>query len=64
MVVKSAIRSDALLLIDQYIAEIPAFAQLILVKLREIIHRAHPEIKENWKWGAKKKKYVKPVFPK
>jgi len=43
MVIKSAIRFDALLLIDQYIAEIPAFAQPILVKLCEIIHRAHPE---------------------
>ncbi len=41
----------ALRRIDSYIEEQPAFAQPICRKLREIIHRADPEIMEDWEWG-------------
>ena len=38
-------------LIDEYIAKSPKFAHPICKKLREIIHKAEPEIIEDWKWG-------------
>lgn len=38
--------------IDQYIRKAQPFAQPILKKLREIIHKAHPGITETIKWGA------------
>lgn len=41
----------ALRRIDAYINEQPAFIQPICRKLREIIHKADPEIMEDWKWG-------------
>lgn len=38
-------------LIDAYIQKQPAFAKQILLQLRQIIHRADPNIVEDWKWG-------------
>lgn len=38
--------------IDGYIDEVRPFAQPILRILRELIHEAHPEIEEDWKWGG------------
>ncbi len=37
--------------VDQYIHNAEPFAQPILIHLRELIHSAHPEIKESIKWG-------------
>ena len=37
--------------IDKYIASAPAFAQPICRKLRAAIHKADPDIVEDWKWG-------------
>lgn len=37
--------------IDIYISKSAEFAQSICNKLREIIHKAEPEIVEGWKWG-------------
>ena len=37
--------------IDKYIAKSADFAQPILVKLRKLVHLAHPEIEESIKWG-------------
>ena len=37
--------------IDEYIANSAEFAKPILVKLRELIHEAHPDIEETIKWG-------------
>ena len=37
--------------IDEYIANSAEFAQPILIKLRSIVHQAHPEIEETIKWG-------------
>jgi hypothetical protein len=38
--------------VDAYIAKAAAFAQPILERLRERVHRACPEIEESLKWGA------------
>ncbi len=37
--------------IDAYIEKSPEYAQPILHKLRELIHKSDPEIVEDWKWG-------------
>lgn len=37
--------------IDDYIANSAEFAQPILMKLRVLIHEAHPDIEESIKWG-------------
>jgi len=37
--------------VDNYIEKSADFAQPILNKLRKIIHKSHPEIKETIKWG-------------
>jgi uncharacterized protein YdeI (YjbR/CyaY-like superfamily) len=37
--------------IDRYIDSTAAFAQPICRKLRALIHKADPEIVEDWKWG-------------
>ncbi len=37
--------------INQYISGLPAFSKSICKKLRQIIMKAHPEIREDWKWG-------------
>jgi hypothetical protein len=38
--------------VDAYIDEAPAYAQPILVKLREVVHAACPGVEEDIKWGA------------
>jgi uncharacterized protein YdeI (YjbR/CyaY-like superfamily) len=38
--------------VDAYIENSPEFAQPILVKLRELVHTACPEVTETIKWGA------------
>jgi len=45
------IRPDAGKLIDAYIASMPEFARPICKQLRTLIHKADPEIIEDWKWG-------------
>lgn len=47
----ATIRKDAPALIDEYIAAMPDFLKEICVQLRQIIHKADPEILEDWKWG-------------
>ncbi|MET0752573.1 MAG: YdeI/OmpD-associated family protein [Pyrinomonadaceae bacterium] len=37
--------------VDAYIAKSADFAKPILEHLREIVHRASPEIEESWKWS-------------
>src|SRR6187402_3013263 len=37
--------------IDAYIAKSAAFAQPILVRLRELVHAACPDVEESIKWG-------------
>ena len=37
--------------IDDYIANSAEFAQPILIKLRDLVHQAHPDIEETIKWG-------------
>jgi len=44
--------TEAQLKVDAYLAKMPAFAQAICVKLRQIILKANPAIRENWKWSA------------
>lgn len=48
---KTKINPKATQLIDKYIKDAPEFAQPILKKLRTLIHKAEPEIIEDWKWG-------------
>jgi len=38
--------------VDAYIADAPEFARPILVKLRELVHTACPDVTETIKWGA------------
>src|SRR5262245_5733932 len=38
--------------VDDYIAAAPEFAAPILVRIRELVHAACPEIEESIKWGA------------
>ena len=44
-------RADASERIDEYIERAPAFAADICRRLRVLVHRADPEIVEDWKWG-------------
>jgi uncharacterized protein YdeI (YjbR/CyaY-like superfamily) len=37
--------------VDAYIAKAEPFAQPILTKLRELIHKSNPEVQETIKWG-------------
>lgn len=37
--------------IDEYINNASDFAQPILIKIRSLVHQAHPDIDENIKWG-------------
>ena len=37
--------------VDAYIAKAQPFAQPILKKLRELVHKANPEVQETIKWG-------------
>jgi hypothetical protein len=38
--------------VDAYIGKAPAFAQPILVHLRDVVHAACPSVEEDIKWGA------------
>ncbi len=41
---------NAELKIEAYIDDAPRFAQPILTVLRDLVHEAHPEIQDDWKW--------------
>ena len=43
---------NASLRIDAYLGEARPFAGPILITLRELVARTHPELEEDWKWGA------------
>lgn len=47
--------------VDEYIAKAAPFAQPILTHLRDLVHRAYPEIEEKIKWGAPHFDYKGPV---
>ncbi|HKT45913.1 MAG TPA: DUF1801 domain-containing protein [Candidatus Acidoferrales bacterium] len=47
-----AVAGSASSLIDQKITELEDWRGKALAKVREIIHEAHPEIIEEWKWGT------------
>ena len=47
--------------IDAYIAKAQPFAQPILKKLREIIHKACPDVTETIKWGMPSFEYMGPM---
>jgi len=47
--------------IDSYITKSKPFAQPILIKLRELIHKAIPEVEETVKWGMPFFDYKGPV---
>jgi uncharacterized protein YdeI (YjbR/CyaY-like superfamily) len=48
--------------IDAYIAKAQPFAQPILKKLRELVHKANPEVTETIKWGMPSFEYKGPYF--
>jgi uncharacterized protein YdeI (YjbR/CyaY-like superfamily) len=47
--------------VDEYIASRAPFAQEILIKLREWVHKACPEVTETIKWGAPAFEYKGPM---
>ena len=47
--------------VDEYIASVPDFAKPILVHVRKLIHKAHPEISESIKWGFPNFDYKGPL---
>ena len=48
--------------IDAYIAKAQPFAQPIMKKMRELIHKANPEVTETVKWGMPSFDYKGPYF--
>src|SRR5690242_10997296 len=48
--------------IDAYIAKAQPFAQPIMKKLRELIHKANPDVEETIKWGMPSFDYKGPYF--
>jgi uncharacterized protein YdeI (YjbR/CyaY-like superfamily) len=48
--------------IDAYIAKAQPFAQPIMKKLRELIHKANPDVQETIKWGMPSFDYKGPYF--
>lgn len=48
--------------IDAYIAKAQPFAQPILKKMRELVHKACPEVTETIKWGMPSFEYNGPMF--
>ncbi|MDI1234065.1 MAG: DUF1801 domain-containing protein [bacterium] len=44
-------QSDASYQISEYISAMPDWSRAICVKLRNIIHKADPQMVEDWKWG-------------
>lgn len=47
--------------VDQYIAKQADFAKPILTHIREVIHKACPEVEETIKWGAPAFEYKGPI---
>jgi hypothetical protein len=43
---------DAPQQIDRYLGELPEWQRELARRLRELIHEADPEIREEWKWGT------------
>ncbi|HLG34846.1 MAG TPA: YdeI/OmpD-associated family protein [Bacteroidia bacterium] len=48
--------------IDEYISNAQPFAQPILKHLRELVHKANPEVTETIKWGMPSFEYKGPYF--
>src|SRR5882757_4848178 len=48
--------------IDAYIAKSQPFAQPIMKKLRDLVHKACPEVTETIKWGMPSFEYKGPMF--
>lgn len=48
--------------VDEYIANTAEFAQPILIKLRALVHKAHPDIEETIKWGMPNFEYKGLLF--
>lgn len=48
--------------IDEYIAKVQPFAKPILKHLRELVHKACPEVTETIKWGMPSFEYKGPYF--
>ena len=48
--------------IDAYIAKAQPFAQPIMKKLRELVHKACPDVTETIKWGMPSFEYKGPMF--
>jgi uncharacterized protein YdeI (YjbR/CyaY-like superfamily) len=48
--------------VDDYIKKAQPFAQPILTHLRELIHKANPEVEENIKWGMPSFEYKGPCI--
>jgi uncharacterized protein YdeI (YjbR/CyaY-like superfamily) len=48
--------------IDSYIEKAQPFAQPIMKKLRELVHKACPEVTETIKWGMPSFEYKGPMF--
>jgi hypothetical protein len=44
--------ADAAKLIDARIAELGDWRGALMARLRAIINKAHPSLKEEWKWGT------------
>ena len=49
-------------LVDEYIINSAEFAKPILEHLRELVHRACPEVEESIKWGVPSFEYKGPMF--
>jgi uncharacterized protein YdeI (YjbR/CyaY-like superfamily) len=48
--------------IDEYIAKAQPFAQPVLKKMRELVHKVCPEVTETIKWGMPSFEYKGPMF--
>ena len=48
--------------IDEYIAKSQPFAQPLLIKMRELVHKACPDVTETIKWGMPSFDYKGPLF--
>jgi uncharacterized protein YdeI (YjbR/CyaY-like superfamily) len=48
--------------VDAYIEKSQPFAQPVLNHLRELVHKANPEVEENIKWGMPSFEYKGPYF--
>ena len=48
--------------IDEYISKAQPFAQPILKHMREIVHKACPDVTETIKWGMPSFEYKGPYF--